>query len=81
MKITKTQLKRIIREELDTTLGQENIYGLIKDALANAAEMLQAAEQRIARGGADEGTLRQIVDALEKAIADSPIPGEGDPRL
>jgi|TARA_R110000824_G_scaffold383279_2_gene576810 hypothetical protein len=62
MKITKTQLKRIIREELDTALGQEDNSPPQVDII-NALDMANRME-----ASGDMAELRYVIEALESAL-------------
>ena len=62
MKITKTQLKRIIREELDAALGQEDNSPPQVDII-NALDMANRME-----ASGDMAELRYVIEALESAL-------------
>ena len=61
MKLTKTQLKRIIKEELGSLLQEEEKWIVVKWARANPEGMPEAAAYK------DTGTYTTKKDAEEKA--------------
>ena len=62
MKITKTQLKKLIREEIDTALGQEDNSPPQED-IANAIDMANRME-----ASGDIAMLRYVIQAMEAAL-------------
>jgi hypothetical protein len=68
MKITKTQLKQIIKEELDTALVQKDNSPPQED-IENALDLLK---------NAGPGTTFQVIEALQAAI--EKLEGQEEPR-